>query len=85
MHTNLNNVIINSYQNIINNNNNNNNPTAANSLGNFINTTINMSQSSSTPVKRLVAFIWHPREPFCISVQRTTDHTYTVNFHILKK
>ena len=34
--------------------------------------------------KRLVAFIWHPREPFCISVQRG-NMEYTVNFHIYSK
>jgi hypothetical protein len=34
--------------------------------------------------KRLVAFIWHPREPFCISVQRAA-HEYNVNFHIYTK
>lgn len=34
--------------------------------------------------KRLVAFIWHPREPFCISVQRATQE-YNVNFHVYSK
>jgi de-etiolated-1 len=36
------------------------------------------------PNKRLVAFIWHPREPFCISVQRSNSE-YTVNFHVYSK
>jgi hypothetical protein len=36
------------------------------------------------PNKRLVAFIWHPREPFCISVQRANSE-YTVNFHVYSK
>ncbi len=35
-------------------------------------------------MKRLVAFIWHPYEPFCISVQRTTQE-YNVNFHVYSK
>ncbi|CAF0712505.1 unnamed protein product [Brachionus calyciflorus] len=34
--------------------------------------------------KRLVAFIWHPREPFCISVQRASNE-YNVNFHVYCK
>lgn len=34
--------------------------------------------------KRLVAFIWHPFEPFCISVQRATQE-YNVNFHVYSK
>ena len=34
--------------------------------------------------KRLVAFIWHPHEPFCISLQRTTQE-YNVNFHVYSK
>jgi de-etiolated-1 len=34
--------------------------------------------------KRLVAFIWHPKEPFCISVQRATQD-YNVNFHVYSK
>ncbi|RNA05223.1 DET1 -like protein [Brachionus plicatilis] len=34
--------------------------------------------------KRLVAFIWHPREPFCVSVQRATTE-YNVNFHVYSK
>ena len=35
-------------------------------------------------LRRLVAIIWHPREPFCISIQRTSIE-YTVNFHVLSK
>lgn len=35
-------------------------------------------------MKRLVAFIWHPHEPFCISVQRATQE-YNVNFHVYSK
>lgn len=31
--------------------------------------------------RRLVAFTFHPREPFAISVQRTNAE-YVVNFHI---
>lgn len=34
--------------------------------------------------KKLVAFIWHPREPFCVSVQRATAE-YNVNFHVYSK
>jgi hypothetical protein len=65
------------YNNNINNNN---------TLGNYFNSTINTNHSISNipSVKRLVAFIWHPREPFCISVQRGNNE-YTVNFHIIKK
>lgn len=37
-----------------------------------------------TSMKRLVAFIWHPHEPFCISVQRATQE-YNVNFHVYSK
>lgn len=37
-----------------------------------------------TSIKRLVAFIWHPHEPFCISVQRATQE-YNVNFHVYSK
>lgn len=33
------------------------------------------------PVRRLVAFTFHPTEPFAISVQRI-DSDYVVNFHI---
>jgi de-etiolated-1 len=36
------------------------------------------------PNKRLVAFIWHPREPFCMSVQRGTSD-YIINFHVYSK
>lgn len=35
----------------------------------------------SQPVRRLVAFTFHPFEPFAISVQRI-DNDYVVNFHI---
>ena len=58
---------------------------AAQNNNNNINSTINhQSILNFTNVKRLVAFIWHPREPFCISVQRGTSE-YNVNFHIYKK
>lgn len=33
------------------------------------------------PIRRLVAFTFHPTEPFAISVQRI-DSDYVVNFHI---
>lgn len=33
------------------------------------------------PIRRLVAFTFHPSEPFAISVQRI-DNDYVVNFHI---
>lgn len=42
------------------------------------------NQQSSALYKRLVAFIWHPREPFCISVQRAPQE-YNVNFHVYSK
>lgn len=45
---------------------------------------VNSSNQQQSLFKRLVAFIWHPREPFCISVQRVT-HDYNVNFHIYSK
>lgn len=35
----------------------------------------------SQPSRRLVAFTFHPYEPFAISVQRI-DNDYVVNFHI---
>ena len=34
--------------------------------------------------KRLVQFIWHPREPFCISVQKTNQE-FNMNFHVYSK
>ena len=34
-----------------------------------------------TAARRLVAFTFHPSEPFAISVQRTNSE-YVVNFHI---
>ena len=37
-------------------------------------------KSNALP-KRFVTFIWHPYEPFCISVQRSSNE-YTVNFHV---
>lgn len=42
------------------------------------------SQQTAHNTKRLVAFMWHPREPFCISVQRTSNE-YNVNFHVFKR
>ncbi|XP_025829817.1 DET1 homolog [Agrilus planipennis] len=36
---------------------------------------------STTPARRLVAFTFHPTDPFAISVQRTNSE-YIVNFHI---
>ncbi len=59
-----------------NNNNNNKN------LGNYFNSTINTNHSISNipTVKRLVVFIWHPRESFCISVQRGNNEN-NVNFY----
>jgi de-etiolated-1 len=44
----------------------------------------NNPQAPQVPIKRLVAFIWHPHEPFCISVQRATQE-YNVNFHVYTK
>ena len=45
------------------------------------NTASNYHHSSA---KKLVAFIWHPREPFCISLQRA-NHEYNLNFHVYTK
>jgi hypothetical protein len=47
-------------------------------------TSANYPSSHHASFKRLVAFIWHPREPFCISVQRG-PHEYNVNFHVYTK
>lgn len=38
-------------------------------------------KTAPQPVRRLVAFTFHPTEPFVISVQRI-DNDYVVNFHI---
>lgn len=43
-----------------------------------------INPQSHLSFKRLVAFIWHPREPFCISVQRAASE-YNVNFHVYSK
>ena len=49
-----------------NNSNTGNNQPSVNNLGSFITATIHQQQQAFSNVKRLVAFIWHPREPFCI-------------------
>lgn len=38
-------------------------------------------RTATKPNRRLVAFTFHPSDPFAISVQRT-DAEYIVNFHI---
>lgn len=40
-----------------------------------------LTRSSSSSLRRLVAFTFHPYEPFAISVQRTNTE-YVVNFHV---
>lgn len=40
-----------------------------------------LTRSSSSSARRLVAFTFHPYEPFAISVQRTNTE-YVVNFHV---
>jgi de-etiolated-1 len=42
-------------------------------------TSYHRTQPSSS--KRLVAFVFHPFEPFAISVQRA-NQSYIVNFHV---
>jgi hypothetical protein len=44
----------------------------------------NLRHHHSASSRRLVAVIWHPREPFCISVQRASTE-YNVNFHVFSK
>ena len=44
----------------------------------------NIRHHHSASSRRLVAVIWHPREPFCISVQRASTE-YNVNFHVFSK
>lgn len=39
------------------------------------------SRVATPPARRLVAFTFHPTDPFAISVQRTNAE-YIVNFHI---
>lgn len=39
------------------------------------------ARASAPPARRLVAFTFHPTDPFAISVQRTNAE-YIVNFHI---
>lgn len=41
-----------------------------------------MPMTISTASQRLVAFAFHPIEPFAISVQRIQTSEYVVNFHI---
>lgn len=40
-----------------------------------------LGQSVPASARRLVAFTFHPTDPFAISVQRTNSE-YIVNFHI---
>lgn len=35
-----------------------------------------------TSARRLVAFTFHPTDPFAVSVQRTNNAEYIVNFHV---
>lgn len=42
-----------------------------------------LGRSAPPSARRLVAFIFHPTDPFAISVQRT-NADYVVNFHIRK-
>ncbi len=44
----------------------------------------NQQNSEYQPMKRLVTFIWHPSQPFCISIQRNSQE-YNVNFHVYSK
>lgn len=41
----------------------------------------NVGRNTSSSVRRLVAFTFHPTDPFAISVQRTNAE-YIVNLHI---
>ena len=43
---------------------------------------VNTSQYSLPPARRLVAYIFHPFEPFVISIQKTSTTDYVVCFHI---
>ena len=45
---------------------------------------LNQQNSQYHPMKRLVTFIWHPTQPFCISIQRNSQE-YNVNFHVYGK
>lgn len=40
-----------------------------------------LGRSAPPTARRLVAFIFHPTDPFAISVQRTNSD-YIVNFHL---
>ena len=40
----------------------------------------NNNNSANTSTKRLVAYIFHPYEPFVISIQKA-DNDYVVNLH----
>jgi de-etiolated-1 len=44
----------------------------------------NQSSYQFASMKRLVTFIWHPYQPFCISIQRNAND-YNVNFHVYIK
>ena len=43
---------------------------------------VNSLQYSLPPARRLVAYIFHPFEPFVISIQKTSTLDYVVCFHI---
>jgi hypothetical protein len=44
----------------------------------------NNGNQAAAMQRRLVAFIWHPREPFCISIQRGYFE-FSFNFHVYSK